>query len=266
MSDNFQIMSSNTLSDLWQKRSIIHKLAVTDLKIRYKSSVLGVLWAFLEPLMILTILFVVFSSLFKNNIENYPVFLLLGIILYQMFSRATVGGMESIIARGGVITSIRIPRVIFPISSSMTALYMMGFEFVIFGGFMIAYRFIPPITALFFPVLLFLLFILSVGIAMPLSVINVHYRDARAIWTIVLQALFFLTPVFYKLTFLPNVVQKVVELSPLAQIIEMSRGVVLDDKLPDPSWFLYVVVITCSIFILGLMLFKKYQKNLVERL
>lgn len=239
---------------------------MTDLKLRYRSSVLGILWTFLEPLLILTILFVVFSSILKNDIPNFPIFLLLGIIFFQTFSRSTGMGIDSILGRAGVVSSINISRIIFPLASSITSLYMMAFEFLILFGFMIAFQFTPTLTILFLPVLLILLFILGLGLAIPLSVLNVHYRDVRSIWTIVLQAAFFLTPIFYKLDFLPEPIRQVVQFSPLAQIVKMSHEVVLENKLPDPAWFLYTVFSIFAIFMIGILVYKKYKVNLVERL
>ena len=121
---------------------------------------------------------------------------------------------------------------------------MAMFEFAILAIFMIAFQFIPSTTIMFFPVLLGLLFLLVLGISIPLSVLNVHYRDLRSVWTIVLQAAFFLNPVIYTLDILPESVANVLEYSPLAQLITMIRDVILYEQLPDLFWFLYV---TCTV-------------------
>jgi len=131
---------------------------------------------------------------------------------------------------------------------------------------MIAFQFTPTLTILFLPVLLILLFFLGLGLAIPLSVLNVHYRDVRSIWTIVLQGSFFLTPIFYKLEFLPEPIRNIVQFSPLAQLVKMSHEVVLENKLPDPTWFLYTVFSVFAIFMIGILVYKKYKVNLVERL
>lgn len=253
------------IRDAWKSRSLIFLLASNDLKLRYKSSILGAMWSFLEPLLILAILFIVFSSILKSSVQNYPIFLLTGIITFQMFSRATSMGSESILAKGGILSSVRIPTVAFPISSTLTALYMMGFEFMILSVFMIVYHFMPPITILFLPILLVLLFVLGLALAIPFSVLNVHYRDLRSIWAIILQAAFFLTPVVYKLDFLPKDIQMVLQYSPLVQLVNMIRGVTLEGNMPDMNWFLYTVAIILSILTVGMLIFKRYKANLVEK-
>lgn len=258
-------MKFDSLSEIWKNKSLIIAISKTDLKLRYRSSVLGALWTFLEPLLILLILFVVFSSLLKNNISDYPLFLLLGITIFQFFSRSTSMAMESTLQKAGIISSIKISKIIFPVSASLTALYMFGFEFLILFVFMGVYGFVPPPTIFFLPVILFLLFVFCLGLAIPFSVLNVHFRDFRSIWTIALQALFFLTPVFYKLDFLPAPIRYVMQYSPLAQIMTMAREVALENKLPDASWFSYVVFSVFITFALGLLVFNRYKINLVEK-
>ena len=237
-----------------------------DLKLRYRSSVLGIFWSLMEPLLILAILFVVFSSILKTDIPNFPIFLLLGIILFQLYSRTTTMGMESILNRAGVVSNVSIPRIIFPISSSLTASYMMLIEFIVFFGFMVVFQYMPSQTILFLPIIVLLVYVLGLGLAIPFSVLNVRYRDIRSIWTIVIQASFFLTPIFYKLDFLPDLIRQFIQFSPLAQLVEMAHLVVLDNKLPDPFWFTYTVLSVTSIFVIGVLLYKKFNKNLVERI
>lgn len=247
-------------------KSLISTIAIIDLKLRYRSSVLGILWSFLEPLLILAILMVVFSSILKTDVPNFPIFLLLGIIFFHMYTRATSMGVESILSRGGIVSSINVPHIIFPVSSSLTALIMMGFEFIIFFVFLIGFQFIPSPTILVLPFLVLLVFILSLGLAIPLSVLNIHYRDVRSIWTIVVQATFFLTPIFYKLEFLPEIIRQYIQFSPLVQIVEMTHQVVLENKLPDPFWLSYTVIVVVSVFIVGLLIYKKFDKDIIEKL
>lgn len=259
-------MLKSQIVQILNNKSLIFTIAIIDLKLRYRSSVLGILWSFIEPLLMLTILLLVFSSILKTNVPNFPIFLLLGIIFYQMYSRATSMGIESLLSRGGIISSINVPHIIFPISSSFTALIMMAFEFTIFFAFLVVFQFIPSITILVLPFLVLLVFILSLGLAIPLSVVNVHYRDIRSIWTIILQATFFLTPIFYKLDFLPEIIRQYIQFSPLVQIVEMTHQVVLENKLPDPFWLSYTVIAVISVFIIGLLIHKKFDKDIVEKL
>ena len=252
-------------NSIWNYRSIIFLLSINDLKLRYRSSVLGIIWNFLEPLLILTILFFVFSNILKTDIENYPLFLLIGIITFQMFSRTTSMGLDSVLIRAGMISSIKLPVIIFPIASTLTSFYMVIFEFIILAIFMIIFQFIPPMTIVILPALLGLLILLGLGISIPLSVLNIHYRDLRSIWTIVLQAAFFLNPVIYTLDILPESISNILQYSPLAQLITMIRDVTLYGQIPNVFWLSYVVGAISCILVLGLVIFKHYRTNLVER-
>src|SRR5208337_3017536 len=130
---------------IWKNRHLILTFAVNDLKLRYRNSFLGFLWSIIEPLLMLLVLFVIFSTLFRSTIPNYPLFLLLGLVLWYMFNRATNMGLVSITGRGGILTRISFPRSVPAISACITAFLMMMFEFLVIGAFMIAFRFVPPL-------------------------------------------------------------------------------------------------------------------------
>src|SRR5574337_565680 len=128
---------SKSYHGLWQKRSLIYNFAITDLKIRYRNSILGFFWTVLEPLLLLGVLYLVFTNIFKSQIEHYGLYLLLGIIMWNTFTRGTEISLNSITSRTGIVTQIYFPREIPAISSTITAFLMMCFEFVVFGIFMV---------------------------------------------------------------------------------------------------------------------------------
>jgi lipopolysaccharide transport system permease protein len=253
-------------NELWEHRSLILNFAISDLKIRYKNSVLGFIWTFLEPLFILGVLYLVFSNIFKNDMENYPLYLLLGLIMWNMFSRGTTLGQNSILSKTGIMTQIYFPRDIAPISSTLTSLLMFSFEIIVFGIFMIAFQFTPGINILFFPLIILVEFILILGITFPLSVLNVKFRDVQFIWNVVLQAGFFLTPIFYKLTFLPTWMQEILRFSPLVQILTISHELVLYNKLPSLDSVVILLSTTLFIFGVGYIIFKKLESKIIEEL
>jgi len=252
--------------EIWKKKSLIYNFAISDLKIRYRNSVLGFFWTFLEPLLMLSVLYVVFTNLFKSQIEHFPLYLLLGIILWNMFARGTHLGLNSILSRGKILTQIYMPLEILSISSTITSFLMMCFEFIVFGIFMAVFQFTPPSTIIFFPFVLFLVFVLSLGISLPLSVLNVRYRDVQFIWTVVLQVGFFLTPIFYKLDILPESIQKILYFSPMVQVITMAHDTVLFNKIPDIESIQTVTAITLLILVVGYVIFKKMQARIIEEL
>ena len=254
------------IAEIWKKRSLVFTLAFNDVKIRYRYSFLGFLWSFLEPLLMLGVLYIVFTNIFKNSIENFPVYLLLGLVIWYMFSRATSMGQMSLLEKSGIIKSIYVRREIIVLSSCLTALIMMCFEFLAFGFFIGVLNFIPPYTIILLPVLIITLFIFSYGLSLLLSALTVYYRDIKFIWTVALQAGFFLTPIFYELDMLPENIQQILRINPLVSILEMAHDIVIFGTLPTLYATLHVVISTIIIFVIGYVVFKLKDKRLVEQL
>ena len=250
--------------EMWKTRGILFNFAVSDLKIRYRNSVLGVLWSFFEPLLLLAVLFVVFSTMFKFEIPNFPIYLLLGIISYRFFQNGTHIALNSLTNRSATITQIYFPRSIPGLSAGITSAIMLVFELAVLGIFMVAFQFTPPITILLLPLILALEFVLVLGIALPLSVLNVKYKDIEFIWGVVLSAGFFLTPIFYQFDMLPQALQNVLQFSPLVQLVTMAHHVTLYGILPSINTVLYAVGSISAVTVVGYLIFRKYQANIAE--
>ena len=234
MSDGFYYILDILIEDMtsireemWKTRGILFNFAITDLKIRYRNSVLGVLWSFIEPLLLLTVLFVVFSTMFKFEIPNFPIYLLLGIITWNFFKNGTNFALNSLTNRSALITQIYFPRSIPGLSAGITAAIMLIFELIVLGIFMVIFQFTPSITILLLPLILGLQLLLVLGVALPLSVLNVKFKDTEFIWGIVVHAGFFLTPIFYQFDMLPQAIQDVLQFSPMVQVLTMAHHVVL---------------------------------------
>ena len=252
--------------EMWKTRSILFNFAVSDLKIRYRNSILGVLWSVIEPLLMLAVLFFVFSTMFKFDIPNFPIYLLLGIIVYNCFKNATTFALSSLSNRSALITQIYFPRSIPGISSAITAAIMLAIEVGILAVFMIALDFVPPITILLLPLVLALEFVFVVGVCLPLSVLNVKFKDTEFIWGVVLSAGFFLTPIFYQFDMLPEYMQSILQFSPMVQILTMAHHVVLYGVLPSLNTVLYAFGSISVVTVIGYLIFRKYQAKVVEEM
>jgi len=249
-----------------EKRSLIWFLSVTDLKLRYRNSILGFFWSILEPLLMLSVLYFVFSFILRSNVEDYPLFLLIGLITWNVFSRGTSMGTGSILARAGIVLSIPLPKIVLPFSSVVTSFLMMLFELIVFVAFMIAFQFQPPITALILPLSFIPLFIITVGISLGLSSLNVLYRDIGYIWTVIVQAGFFLTPIIYQIDIFPETVQRILMLNPMAHIVTWNQDLTLYGNLPTLESLGYVIATSLVILIIGFLIFKRYENIVVDKL
>ena len=250
--------------EMWKAKGIIFNFAQSDLKIRYRNSVLGIFWSLIEPLLMLGVLFVVFSTMFKFEIPNFPIYLLVGIVCYNFFKNGTVFALNSLSNRSTLMTQIYFPRSVPAISSGITAAIMLILELVVLAIFIVIFQFVPPITILFLPLILALLFLLVLGIALPLSVLNVKYKDTEFIWMVIVHAGFFLTPIFYQFDMMPEQVQNILQFSPMVQIVTMAHHVVLYGMLPSVTSILYAVGSISVITAVGYLIFRKYQAKIVE--
>ena len=252
--------------EMWKSRAILFNFAISDLKVRYRNSILGILWSVIEPLLMLGVLYFVFSSMFKFDIPNFPIYLLLGIIVYNCFKNGTTFALSSLTNRAPLITQIYFPRSIPAISSAITASIMLAIEVGILLIFMVAFQFVPPITILLLPLILGLQFMLVVGVCLPLSVLNVKFKDTEFIWGVVLSAGFFLTPIFYQFDMLPEYLQNILQFSPMVQILTMAHHVVLYGMLPTVNSILYAVGSISVITVIGYLIFRKFQAQMVEEM
>ena len=180
-------MTFDHLKTLYGYRNLIWVLAWGEFKQRYKNSVLGYFWSLLEPLLMLVVLYVVFSNLMRIQVEYYQLFLLLGIILWNFLSRATSMGLNAILGKPGMVQKIYFPREILVISSCITALLMSIFESLVFIAFMAVFQVPLSANLIYVPLILVLLFLVSLGLSLALAALNVFYRDVQFIWAVLLR-------------------------------------------------------------------------------
>ena len=259
-------MPESLFEEVIRYRHQIVTLAINDVRIRYRNSTLGFFWTFLEPLLMLAVLYFVFTNIFSSDIQHYPLYLLLGLVIWYMFARATASATTCLIDKSDIITRVYFRREIIVISSCLSAFIIMSFEFVAFGIFMAAFQFMPPLTGVLLPLLLIDLFVLALGVSLLLSVLNVYFRDIQFIWGVILQAGFFLSPILYDLNMFPDNIKDILQINPMATILNVARDLVLYDKLPTMYATLYIAGSTAAVFALGLAVFRLKDRKLVERL
>jgi len=250
--------------EIWNYRHLVKKIALSELKLRYKNSVLGLLWSLLEPLLIFIVLYFVFSYLMKLNVEHYQLFLFLGIICWDLLEKGTTMGLYSITAKPTLIKKVYFPREVLVVGMCSTALLMVFFELAVFLLFMLVLGVIPPMTALIFPFVLLGEFIIVVGLSLALSALNVYYKDVQYIWAVLLRAGFFLTPVIYPVSIYPPQYAGLFLLNPMAQIIEASRGTVIYGIMPNIVDILIIYITALVALLAGYFIFMKLESRFAE--
>jgi lipopolysaccharide transport system permease protein len=254
------------IKELYDYRNLIWVLAWVEFKQRYKNSVLGYFWSLLEPLLMLGILYIVFSNLMKVQVEHYPLFLLQGIIMWSFFTRSTTASLMAIAGKQQLVKKVYFPRDILVISGCITALLMSIFESVVFLAFLLFFRIPLSLNILYLPVIIFLFFIIALGTSLALAALNVYYRDIQYIWAVVLQIGFFATPVIYPLSVFPSDLLKILSYNPLAQVIVVARDVTLYAKVPNMASFGFVIFIAVVILGIGYAVFNRLEPRFAEEL
>lgn len=259
-----------------QNRALLSELVRTDFKLRYQGSVLGYAWSLLRPLLLFLILYIVFVKFLRigASVPHFPVYLLMGIVIWNFFLEMTVQSLGSIVGRGDLIRKISIPRWMIVFSSSISALINLLLNLVVIAVFMVVNH-VPPLeTALWLPLILIEVYLFALGISLFLSAAFVKYRDINYVWEVVLQAGFYMTPILYPLALITNLkLQKVIMLSPMAQAIQDARYTTVTHqtdtiyKVFDGGWYALIpFVIVAVVLCVGLVYFRKESKYFAENI
>lgn len=259
-----------------KNRALLRELVGTDFKLRYQGSLLGYLWSLLKPLFLFLILYIVFVRFLKfgGSIPHFPIYLLLGIVLWSFFAEMTSQSLSSVVARGDLIRKIRIPRWIIVISSSVSALINLALNLLVVAVFMVLNGVDVASSAVWFPFILIQIYMFALGISLFLAAAFVKYRDISHIWEVILQAMFYVTPILYPLSLITNVTfQKLLLLNPMAQAIQDARSMlVTTDTITMAEVFgsaaarLLPIALSVLVLILGVLYFKKEAKYFAENM
>ncbi len=254
------------IKDLYNYRELLKTNITKDIGGKYKHSFLGILWSFINPLLQITVYAFVFQVILKSNIENYAVYLCCGLIPWQYFSNVVLRGAASIVDNGNIIKKVYFPREILPISlvSSegvnflISTIIILGF--VVFGGiglskYILLYFLILPIQ-----------YIVSIGVAFVTSSITVYFRDLQHILGIIIQLMFYGTPIVYSIDSVPSNFKWLVRLNPMSYLIEGYRAIFYNKTLPNFSDLGKSFMIGIILCVIGYILFKKLEKRFAEEL
>lgn len=247
-------------------RPLLYELMSRDVKTKYRKSVLGVLWTLLNPLLMMIILSIVFSNIFRFQVENYYLYLLAGQIIFNFFSEATTSAMTSILGNGALIKKVYIPKYLFVLSRILSSIINIMASFCALIFVMVFTHSELHFTMFLAIIPLVYLFVFSLGIGLILAALAVKFRDVIHLYSVFITALMYLTPVIYPMSLLPDWVKNIVNLNPLTGILTMFRDVVIYNTLPQPLELvksLIIVVVTLGI---GLYTFYKQQDEFILNL
>ena len=255
---------------------LLSQLVKTDFKLRYQGSALGYAWSLLRPFFLFVILYIVFGVFLKakGNIPHYPVYLLLGIVLWNYFSEVTMGGVGAIVSRGDLLRKINFPKYVIILAGSASAFINLLINFLVICVFMALTHVSVTWSAILIIPLIVELFIFSIAIAFFLSALFVRYRDVSYIWEVIMQGAFYATPILYPLSLIPNGAAKLLMLNPMAQIIQDARYVLVTHSTEtiyqvyngDQWLWLMPIGLTIAITICAASYFRSRSKYFAEEI
>ena len=258
-------------------RELLINLVVRDVKTRYKNSVLGFVWSLLSPLAMMVVFTVVFGVLYPNNkIQNFPIFLLSGLLPWNFFSTALLAGSNSVVTNSNLVKKVYFPREILPISTVLA--YLVNFLLALVVLFAVLLVFQAPISPWLWqlPIVILLQTVFMIGLALFLSTLNVFYRDTMLVMDVVMLAWFFLTPIFYSTSSLPQTIEIAgftldfprlyFILNPMASIINMYRDLLYYGYRTDLDFFLRSAITAFLALGFGYWFFTRYRGRFGEEL
>lgn len=252
---------------------LLRELVITDFKLRYQGSTLGYIWSLLRPLALFAILYVVFVKFLPvgKGMPHFPVYLLLGIVIWNYFSEVTNNGVGSIVGRGDLIRKLNFPKYVIVLAGSFSALINLALNLVVVAIFAILSGVDMSIMAIWAPLLIIELFIFSLSVAFLLSALFVKLRDVNYIWEVLMQGAFYGTPIIYPINSIPVLAQKILILTPPAQIMQDLRHIIITPHaatigtIYGTEWMRLVPVGFVAIFaIFAMWYFRRSSKGFAE--
>ena len=255
------------IKELYAYRQMIYSLVRKELRGRYKGSILGFMWTFVNPLLQLLVYTMVFSVILRSDIEKYYIFLFVALIPWNFFSACLAGGASSVINEKEMVKKIYFPRQVLPISYVTTAFvnmllcFLVVFLVVIFSGIGINFN-----ALLYLPIFLIVEYLLGLGIALISSALNVYFRDLEYILGVVSMAWTYLTPVMYSIDIVPEKLISIFMLNPMTPIIVGCRDILYYKQIPELSTLLHAFILGVLVVIIGWIIFDKCEKHFVEEM
>ena len=253
----------NAVIAVQKYRFLIRQLVSRDFKTKYKRSVLGMFWSFLNPLLTMFAQYLVFSTIFKNDIPNYPAYLLIGIVSFNFFSEACAMALSSIVSNASLITKVYMPKYIYPLTRVISSVVNLGISLVPLLIVILVTGVRIHKSALLAFYFLLCLIIFSLGMGLLLSSAMVFFRDTQFLWGVLSLIWAYITPIFYPETILPDEFKFILRINPLYYFLKNIRLCILSGISPEPAVYIQCMIISLTAILMGALVFRKTQDRFV---
>ena len=252
--------------NLYQYRELLKTNVQKEIRGKYKGSFLGVLWSFLNPLLMVLVYAIVFPYIMRIQVPNYLIFLIVAIIPWNFFITCITTGCNCVWLNGGIIKKVYFPREILPVSVILAGLInfliscIIILIFLLFGGIGFSFQ------LLWLPLIAIIQSIFSLGLLFILSAINVYVRDVEYVVSFVLNLLFYATPILYTAEMFPAKIRWVLNINPLTHLVNAYRSIFYYQTMPNLSSLFYLIILSIGVVLIGYIVFRKLEKGFAEEL
>lgn len=243
----------------------VRQMVSREVKRKYARSYLGIAWSVLNPLLSMAVMSMIFSTIFKRSIENFPVYYLTGSIYWQLFSGSTNSAMTALVDNRGMLLKVKLTKQTFVIARMLTALTNFGYTCVAYVLMLVLFRISPSLYILLFPVDVLFMLLFSMGIGYMLSILYVFFADIKYLYSVLLTLWMYLSALFYPVDSLSRSMQALLQWNPVYHYITFARDVVLYRRMPELRVWLMVVICGLVSFGAGYMVFRKNEDKVMQR-
>lgn len=245
---------------------VIKELTSREIKRKYSRSYLGIVWSVLNPLLMMAVISMIFSQLFRRSIENFPIYYLTGYILWQMFTGSTNAAMTTLVDNKMLLIKVKLPMEIFVLARVYTALVNLGYSLLAYVVMLVVFRVKLNWTMLFSPVIVLFLLLFALGISFILSTAYVFFGDVKHLYSVLLTLWMYCSALFYPIDQMKGIIRTIIELNPIYNYVDALRSVVMYDALP-PAWEIVRMVIwAVVVYTAGYCIFRRNKNKVMQKI
>ncbi len=255
---------STWLGDLKQYWFVISELTGREVKRRYARSYLGIVWSVLSPLLYMLVMTIIFSTMFKRDIENFPIYYLTGHLLYSMFGNITNGTMTVLVDNKNMLLRVKVPKNVFILSRCYTGIINYLYSLIAYIPLVIIIGGRVSITMLLYPIVAIMCSLLSMGMGYILSVLYVFFADIKYLYSVFLTLLMYMSALFYPVEMVPVPVQLVIKNNPIYCLSHIAHQCMAYAKVAEPEYWIKSVLWSVSMFLLGYLIFRQKENEVMQ--
>lgn len=253
-------------NDIKQYTFVIKELTAREIKRKYARSSLGIIWSVLNPLLMMIVMSLIFSTMFRHKIANFPIYYLTGTLMWDLFSGATNSSMTALVDNKSLLIKAKLPKQTFILSRIYTSLVNLGYTLIAYVLMLVVFGIKPAWTMLLLPVDIVFTLIFSMGIGYMLAVLYVFFADIKYLYSVVLRILMYLSAIFYPITSLPEAMQTFINATPVYNLIYFARTCVMEGKVPEADVWIRLICWSLASLGLGFVVFKTKENKVMQKI